>query len=111
MRFVYSRHTYTQAWLDSGGRQFLDDREPFGYRALADNTTHVVKEGESIFTIAGHHFRPHPRPAGLWWIIADFQPNPVHDPTLQLAPGSVLVLPSLQTVKMLIFTDARLVES
>jgi Tfp pilus assembly protein FimV len=72
---------------------------------------HIVKEGETIWSIAGQHFRPHPRPAGLWWSIADFQPNPIHDPTIRLVPGSVLILPSLRTVLEEVLGEARRKES
>lgn len=98
MIFEHSRHTFCEAWTDDSGRAFLDARAPYRYRALADNTVHVVIEGETIWAIAGHHFQPHPRAAGLWWAIADFQPNPIHDPTVRLVPGSLLILPSLRTV-------------
>lgn len=96
--FEYSRHTFCLAWFDEDRRLYLDDRSAYGYRAFRDNAVHVVKQGETIWSIAGQHFSPHPRAAGLWWAIGDFQPNPIHDPTLALVPGSVLILPSLRTV-------------
>ena len=73
----------------------------------ADNRQHVVKEGETLFSLAGRYFAPLPRPAGLWWVIADFQPDPVQDPTLSLDVGRVVVVPSLRTVTELIFSETR----
>lgn len=109
--FENSRHTFCLGWVDEEGRSFLDDRAPYGYKAFQDNSVHIVKEGETIWSIAGQHFRPHPRPAGLWWAIADFQPNPIHDPTIRLVPGSLLILPSLRTVLEEVLGEARRKES
>jgi hypothetical protein len=47
------------------------------------------------------------RPSGLWWIIADFQPDPIHDPTVRLTPGRTLYIPSLRTVQEEVFSDKR----
>lgn len=102
-----SRYSYCLGWTDDAGRLYLDDRKPYGYHAFSDNSVHVVKQGETLFSIAGKHFRPHERAAGLWWVIADFQPNPIHDPTIQLVPGSVLILPSLRTVAEEILNESR----
>lgn len=109
--FENSRHTFCLAWFDSAGRVYLDDRSPYGYRAFADNSVHVVLEGETIWSIAGQHFAPHPRAAGLWWVVADFQPNPIHDPTIALVAGSLLVLPSLRTVLEEVLGEQRRSES
>lgn len=109
--FDKSRFTFSQQWFDELGQVFLDDRKPYGYRAFSDNTLHTVTTGETVFSIAGSHFRPLPRAAGLWWVIADFQPNPIHDPTIKLIEGSVLVLPSQRTVIEEIFAEGRREES
>jgi len=103
----FSRYTFCQAVLDDEERLFLTDREPYRFRALPDNRQHVVKEGETLFSLAGRYFAPLPRPAGLWWVIADFQPDPVQDPTLSLDVGRVVVVPSLRTVTELIFSETR----
>jgi hypothetical protein len=103
----FSRYTFTSAVVDDEGRLFLTDREPFLHRALPDSRQHLVKEGETLFSLAGRYFSPLPRPAGLWWVIADFQPEPIHDPTLALEPGRTLVVPSVRTVLEEIFSEAR----
>jgi hypothetical protein len=103
----FSRYTYTAAVLDDEERLFLTDRDAFRYRALPDNRQHVVKEGDTLFSLAGRYFAPLSRPAGLWWVIADFQPDPIHDPTLSLEVGRVLVVPSLRTVTEEVFSEKR----
>lgn len=107
----YSRYSFCTIRLDAGGRSFLDDRVPFGYVNLPDNRTHLVQQGDTLFGIAGRMFAPLVRPAGLWWVIADFQPQPIHDPTIQLQPGRVLYVPSLRTVNERIFSEGRRIES
>jgi hypothetical protein len=111
MLFEHSRYTFCEAWFDGDGRIFLDARKPFRYRAYPDNLIHVVQQGETLWNLAGRHFRPHTRAAGLWWVIADFQPNPISDPTIALVPGSSIVLPSLQTVTLGVFSERRRGES
>lgn len=100
---INSRHSHTTSQLDSEGRLFLSDRIPYRYRELEDNATHVVKDGDTLWNIASRFYAPLGRlpkysAANLWWIIADFQPTPIHDPTIKLTEGLVLVIPSISTV-------------
>ena len=93
-----SRYAHVEGRVDSEGRMYLTDRVPHRFRALRDNRVHIVSQGDTLFTIAGRYFQPLARPAGYWWAIADFQSNPVHDPTIQLVPGSVVIVPSVRTL-------------
>jgi hypothetical protein len=103
----FSRYEFTLGIRDDDARLFLTDREPFRFRSLPDNRLHEVKEGETIFTIAGRYFRPRSRAAGLWWIIADFQPDPIQDPTIPLDLGRRLFVPSLRTIDEEILSERR----
>lgn len=105
--FEYSRHTFTEGRLDVSGRFYLTTRIPFQYRQLADNLTVLTKQGDTLFSLAGRYLKPLPRPCGLWWVIADFQPKPIHDPTIQLAAGRVIIIPSVRTVEEEIFSPRR----
>lgn len=107
----FSRHTFTTANLADGVLR-LAEREPFRFRDLPDTIRHVVREGDTIFNLAARFFVDvSPRPAGLWWVIADFQPQPIVDPTLRLEPGSVIVIPSARTVIETVFNELRREES
>lgn len=106
-----SRHTFTTGETDDDDRLFLTDRVRFPYQNISDNRRVLVQAGDTLYTLASKYFRGLPRPAGLWWIIADFQPQPIHDPTIQLAAGQVLVIPSIRTVMELIFNEERRLES
>lgn len=103
----FSRYSFSYAVQDAEGDLVLYGEEPYRYRDFADNREHVVREGDTLFTLAGQYFAPLPRPAGLWWVIADFQPEPIHDPTLALAPGRVLIIPSLRTLAEEVFSERR----
>lgn len=104
---LFSRHTFCETLSDEAGRLYLTDREPYGYRDLPDNRVHLVAEGDTLQTLAAQYFSDLPDAALLWWVIADFQPDPIFDPTIALSPGSTLVIPSAQTVLGRIFDEAR----
>jgi hypothetical protein len=46
-----------------------------------------------------------PRACGFWWAIADFQPDPILDPTLRLEPGRRLFIPSVRVLIDIILAD------
>lgn len=103
----YSRHTFSIARKDSEEKLVLSDPEPYRYRPFPDNRVHVVKGEDTLFTLAAKYFKGFDRPNGLWWIIADFQPDPIHDPTLRLTEGTTIVIPSMRTVIEEIFSEKR----
>lgn len=94
-RSTESRYFNAAAFTDHEGRRLLEEVEPWRYEALDDNIRHVVVTGDHLWGIAqkyyGEFFR---RASGLWWAIAWFQPQPIVDPTLTLAPGTVIIAPS-----------------
>ena len=103
----FSRFSFSAAVLDDQGRLLLTEREPFRFHSLPDNRQHLVREGDTLFSLAGRYFAPLPRPAGLWWIIADFQSAPIHDPTLALELGRIIFIPSIRVVTEEIVSEAR----
>lgn len=102
-----SRHILTTGLTDEDNKVFLADRVPFRFVELADNRKHTVKEGDSIFNIAGRYFAPLSRPAGFFWVVADFQPDPIIDPTLKLQNQRTLFVPSIRTMVELILNEDR----
>lgn len=104
-----SRHTFTRSFTDSTGQLVLSRAEPYRFREFADNIPHTVRGRQSLFTIAGQRYRVIDpiRACGLWWVVADFQPEPIHDPTLQLEDGRVLILLSPRRVLEEVFSEAR----
>lgn len=106
-----SRHLYSLTLVRSDGYSLLSNREPFRFLPLTDTIVHVVAGGDTLFNIAGRYYKGFPRPAGLWWIIADFQPDPIIDPTIALGESSTIFVPSVRTVVERILSDTRLQEA
>jgi hypothetical protein len=103
----FSRYSFSLSVTDAAGRSFLTERTPFRYRPLLDTFQHVASDGDTLWALAAQHYAGLPRPAGLWWVIADFQPQPILDPTIQLRAGDVLYIPSLRVVQEQLFSEAR----
>ena len=93
-----SRYSFTLGVRDAAGVLHLTEREPYRFRAHTDNRVHVVVQGDSLWGLAGRYFAPLPRACGFWWAIADYQPDPIVDPTLELEPGRRLFIPSLRVL-------------
>lgn len=104
-----SRHLFTTTVTDSTGALVLTRPEPFRFLRLSDNRQHVAARGDTIYTLAGQFFRviDPDRACGLFWVITDFQPDPIHDPTVKLLEGRVIVIPSVRTVIERIFDERR----
>lgn len=110
----FSRHTFARGFRDPEDDAFmLEDPEPFPFRERADNRTHVVAEGDTLFSIAALAFPSYPRPDGFFWIIADYQPPPprgigvIIDPTRKLPVGATIFIPSERLLEEEIFNEAR----
>jgi len=102
-----SRYQYCWELFDEAGVPYLTEPEPFAYRDERDNRVHTVAEGETLWGLAHFAFAGYPRPCGLWWVIGQYQPTPIVDPTVALAAGSQLFIPSERVVRLMLFNPAR----
>jgi hypothetical protein len=102
-----SRHSFTFGVRDERGRLHLTEGEPYRFREHADTREHVVAQGDTLFELAGRYFAPLPRACGFWWVLADFQRDPIVDPTLELEPGRRLLIPSLRVLTDIILGEQR----
>lgn len=104
-----SRHLFTRAIQLPDSTIILTDREPYGFRELEDTERITVKERDHLYGLAGFHFNVAgiERPSDLWFVIADFQPAPIFDPTIRLTPGSTIHIPSIRVLFEEIFSEAR----
>jgi hypothetical protein len=106
---LLSRYRYCFL-VQEGEITWLSDREPFPYQPFEDNRRHVVRQGDTLWGLAARYFRLPgiiDRPSDLWSLIADFQPEPVFDPTVRLEVGRVVHIPSFRTVFERIFAESR----
>ncbi|MBE7449161.1 MAG: hypothetical protein HS111_09765 [Kofleriaceae bacterium] len=94
-----SRWSDAAPYTDESGRVVLGEREPMVPRDRPDNRMHTVLPGDTLAALAGLYFAPLPRACGYWWAIAEYQPEPIVDPTEPLAVGRVLVVPSLDALE------------
>jgi hypothetical protein len=94
-----SRWTSTDPVIDDAGHLVLTEREPFAYRERLDTREHVVLPEDTLAVLAGDYFAPLPRACGYWWVIAEFQLQPIVDPTEPLTVGQVLSIPSVEALE------------
>ncbi len=102
-----SRHSFTLGVEDELAQRFLTEREPYGFKEHTDTRVHLVAQGDTLYELAGRYFSPLPRACGFWWVLADFQPDPIVDPTLELEVGRRLFVPSLRLLTDVILSEQR----
>jgi hypothetical protein len=94
-----SRYLLCRGKRDAQRRLYLDDRSPLRYDAdLPGTETVTAAEGPAYSFLAWLAFQRY-GDEHLWWIIAEFQPLPIRDPTLNLTAGQQLYLPSARVVR------------
>jgi hypothetical protein len=104
----FSRYLFCHGIVDDAGRLYLSDREPFRYVERDDNRFHVVQEGDTPFSLAFKYFEDFTdRPDQFYWVICDFQPEPIIDATLRLKKGTTVVIPSVRCLVEEIFNEKR----
>jgi nucleoid-associated protein YgaU len=103
---AFSRYKFVaqvQDDSDTGNDElFFGTRKPIQFVDSPDNTFHIVQGGDTLENIASRFFRGFPEPATLYWVIAEFQPIPIIDPTLRLQPNQMLIIPSPALVSNLL---------
>jgi len=102
-----SRHSFTLGVADELARRFLTERVPYSFKEHTDTRVHIVAQGDTLYDLAGRYCAPLPRACRFWWVLADFQPDPIVDPTLELDVGRRLFVPSLRVLTDLILSDQR----
>ena len=106
-----SRYQHSTIYTDTAGARFLTEPPSLPYVDSVENRVHVVTGGERLQDIAHRYFKDigddtFPA-AALWYIVAQFQPTPIIDPTLRLAEGLRLYIPSKGYVAQRVFDKSR----
>jgi hypothetical protein len=95
-----SRYLASFGLRDSNDKIFLTERKPFRFDATLKGTRrHIVAQGERLWHLAYRYFKPYPNAEHLWWVIAEFQPIPIRDLTLDLEVGSIIYIPSVRVLQ------------
>jgi hypothetical protein len=89
-----SRYANAGVAKDAEGRTFIQQEDPVPYQPRFDNVLHMVKEGETLELLADRFFGGLADSALLYWIVGQFQPEPIQDPTEALEGGTIMVIPS-----------------
>lgn len=97
----YSRYTFSLGKYDDEDKLFLRERRNFPYdKKLPGTIKHVVTSGDTVYSLAAKYFHIFDEDADhMWWIICEFQPSPIMDPTLGLEVGRILFIPSIRVVQ------------
>lgn len=101
----YSRHKHDDLIKGDSGRTsglvFTATRPKFHYTGDTGEIPYVVEAGDSLATLAARYFGGMglSLPSLLYWAIADFQPEPLLDPTIDLTPGTIVYIPSAATLQ------------
>ena len=104
---LHSRFLFCQGIKDPLDRLYLSEPSPFRYRISPDSRVVTVGDGDTLFQLAATYFAPLDEPSQYFWVIADFQPDPILDPTLKLDVGRVLVIPSVRMLVEQILNEDR----
>lgn len=86
---------------------WAETQEPYRFARHPDTQIHIIKQGDTLWSLAAVYFRSLARAEAFWWVIADFQPDPIIDPTLELEPGRALYIPSPSVVRGQVLSETR----
>lgn len=98
MLFRNSRYIKAEPELVDGCL-LLNERQPIGFIDDPSNQPYVAKQGDTWWMIAARFFGnlDVASPALLYWAVMEFQPGePLQDPTIPPAPGTLIIVPSEQ---------------
>jgi hypothetical protein len=97
MIFDDSRYQLAYEVKSTDDRTYYGWREEFAFSDAEGIIPHVVAKGDTLFSLAAQYYSEEGDIA-LWWAIADFQPEPIIDPTIELTEGEVILIPPINSV-------------
>lgn len=99
-----SRHSFCLG-IKRRGRLWLSSMTPFRFKEFPDTKVHQTMENETLDQIAERYYGDDGWK--WWWVIAQFQPNPIVDPTVAFEAGVSVYVPSIRTVTQVIMNPNR----
>lgn len=90
-----SRYALASELRDASGFVIVDTPAPMRFRARPDTIVHRALATDTWYGLAARYYSGlHRRPEHLWWVLCDFQPEPVLDPTIPPEPGEFVYIPA-----------------
>jgi hypothetical protein len=106
-----SRYRFCTGRLQPDGSMMLSDREPFRFQPFPDTVVHTAQLGDTWHNLAFEYYDGIAEDSSdLYFVICDFQPTPVVDPTIPPQPGDLIYIPSAEVLISRIFSNARKAE-
>lgn len=87
-----SRYLFAEGFLFDG-KTYIGQREPFHFDVSLANRVHRARRGDTLHVLAERYLSGLPNSADLWWLLAEFQPEPIIDPTVPIDPGRLIFIP------------------
>ena len=93
---------------ESDNAIYTELRPRLSFEDRDDVIMYEIQAGDTLFSIAQRAYSQGQSEdaAHFWWAIADFQPEPINDPTIALVPGEYLLIPSLDFIRLKLNGDA-----
>jgi hypothetical protein len=95
-----SRYIQADLLRDTAERIHTGSRPRYVFADIDDITMHVIEAGDTLHSLADLYYgSENSNSATYWWLIADFQPEPIQDPTIALEPGDIILIPPISIVQ------------
>lgn len=91
----------------SDGLTFMLDREPLYFQPRSDNKRIVAEKGDTWWSLAAKHLSALRNPEQFFWVLCDYQPTPILDPTVDPTPGAIVFIPDEDFFMSTYFADSR----
>jgi hypothetical protein len=100
---IQSRYLSVFGVRDNSGNFFMTERKRFFFDdSLPGTILHKAETTDKLWNLAYRYWGGEngiENAEHLWWVIAEFQPIPISDPTIDLESDRLLYIPSLQVVR------------
>lgn len=94
-----SRYNLADLYKDASNRSYTALRSRIFFDDIDGVFPHVVEDGDTLWSLADFYYEGSAETdTNYWWAIADFQPEPINDPTIKLSPGQILLIPPLELI-------------
>jgi hypothetical protein len=99
--FESSRYILSKVYYDNETNELsLGPRDRFLYTDVEGIIPHVVSDGDNLWSLAAKYYGSEQEDeTNYWWVIAEFQPKPIIDPTLRLEAGIIILIPPLSWIQ------------